>query len=296
VARIFYGIYSPIFASRRLWASQLLLIWKPDAAIFAFGPLFMPKLTIKLPGVGEVAHELVDTVVTIGRFQGNTIQIKDSSVSGSHAEMAVIPNGYRIKDLDSTNKTFVNGVAIKELEVRGSAHVRFGTVDCFLEQNANTQQPASELDAAKIQIESLLMARDALHNHNQELVRQRDTAREKMRDLSERITQLEGDLQKTTATANSEEAEKKIGEMETRLHSLQAECDAARKETQSRETELSEAKKKLEELDSVRANSEASGSDIRQQLEKALQQIEALKAAQEEATRKEAALTEQLAW
>ncbi|MGC3991261.1 MAG: hypothetical protein QM796_16590 [Chthoniobacteraceae bacterium] len=67
--------------------------------------------------------------------------------------------------------------------------MRFGTVDCYLEAEGQAQPapvpaapPAN--DATRQQIESLLMARDALHSHNQELIKQRDTAKEAVDELN----------------------------------------------------------------------------------------------------------------
>ncbi|WP_243154867.1 FHA domain-containing protein [Clostridium thermarum] len=57
--------------------------------------------------------------ITIGRTDDNTIAIKHSSVSRKHAEIFRRKSGFYLKDLGSTNGTFLNGEAIgseKELK------------------------------------------------------------------------------------------------------------------------------------------------------------------------------------
>ena len=70
----------------------------------------MPKLKATLPETGEITHELVDELITVGRISENIIQLEDASVSSRHAQLALGPNGnYSLKDLNSTNGTRVNG-------------------------------------------------------------------------------------------------------------------------------------------------------------------------------------------
>ncbi|MCG8569266.1 MAG: FHA domain-containing protein [Spirochaetes bacterium] len=54
--------------------------------------------------------------VTVGREKNNTIVIDSQLVSRHHAEIHKIKNEYFIKDMDSTNGTFVNNVKITPLK------------------------------------------------------------------------------------------------------------------------------------------------------------------------------------
>src|SRR5205823_302419 len=58
----------------------------------------MPKLVIS-----GTAHELVEDLITIGRGPDNTITINDPSVSTHHAQLQLVGETYRLKDLDSAN-------------------------------------------------------------------------------------------------------------------------------------------------------------------------------------------------
>jgi hypothetical protein len=50
--------------------------------------------------------------VTIGRDLSNTVSLTDEDVSTNHAVIAVVADGLRIRDLRSTNGTFVNGARV----------------------------------------------------------------------------------------------------------------------------------------------------------------------------------------
>jgi hypothetical protein len=73
-------------------------------------------------------------VSTIGRSSDNTVQIPDSSISGRHCEIEVGDHGVVIRDLQSTNGTFVNDQPITEAGVPPGATVQFGTLRFLLEE------------------------------------------------------------------------------------------------------------------------------------------------------------------
>ena len=50
---------------------------------------------------------------TIGSGRSNDLHLEDSTVSRRHCEIDLIPDGYSIRDLGSTNGTYVQGVRIK---------------------------------------------------------------------------------------------------------------------------------------------------------------------------------------
>ena len=71
---------------------------------------------------------------TIGRNHDNSLQLDDGVVSGEHAVLTLEPNSYMpevldvsIKDLGSTNGTFVNNSSIKEQELKHGDLIRIGT-------------------------------------------------------------------------------------------------------------------------------------------------------------------------
>lgn len=67
-------------------------------------------------------------VITIGRATTNNVVIKDSLVSGTHAQIIIKPNNYySIVDLNSTNGTYVNNIKIQgETALNANDVVRVG--------------------------------------------------------------------------------------------------------------------------------------------------------------------------
>jgi len=90
----------------------------------------MPKLEITLPDDGgQSSNELLDEFITIGRLADNTIQIEDISVSSHHGQLTLEGGHYRLKDLGSTNGTFVNGEPTTEKLLKDSDIIRFGQIE-----------------------------------------------------------------------------------------------------------------------------------------------------------------------
>ena len=77
--------------------------------------------------------ELPQGNFSIGRNDGNSLQLEDGVVSGQHAVITLEPSPYMpevfdisIKDLGSTNCTYVNSSAIKEQRLKHGDVIRIG--------------------------------------------------------------------------------------------------------------------------------------------------------------------------
>lgn len=73
---------------------------------------------------------------SIGRNSDNSLQLEDSVVSGKHAVITCKPNPYApewfeigIRDLGSTNGTYVNNTAIKQQELKHGDMIRIGVYE-----------------------------------------------------------------------------------------------------------------------------------------------------------------------
>src|SRR6266567_4308453 len=104
----------------------------------------MPRLVIS-----GTAHELVGDLITIGRAPDNMIVIRDSSVSSHHAQLQLVGETYRLKDLDSTNGTRVNGIPTAETALRFDDRIRFGAVEARYEPEASGSRPLPQLEEIK---------------------------------------------------------------------------------------------------------------------------------------------------
>lgn len=69
------------------------------------------------------------TPFTIGRGEENHLQISSTGVSRVHAELQRVSGGYLLRDLGSTNGSFVNGRAIGESTLQDGDAVRIADVE-----------------------------------------------------------------------------------------------------------------------------------------------------------------------
>jgi len=87
-----------------------------------------------LNGVVVSEIDMQEGDFTIGRAPGNSLQLEDGAVSSSHAVLNVCRSPYMeaifdivIKDLKSTNGTYVNSSLIKEKRLQHGDQIRIGT-------------------------------------------------------------------------------------------------------------------------------------------------------------------------
>jgi len=108
------------------------------------------KRTIRLRGIsGEIKGQVweSDTILRAGRLASLEIVLDDSSVSRRHAEVRLGDNGWFVRDLESTNGTYVNGVRMGPGEhvLHQRDIVQFGKVAMIVEGGESTvsEGPAS---------------------------------------------------------------------------------------------------------------------------------------------------------
>ncbi|NOZ38979.1 MAG: FHA domain-containing protein [Planctomycetes bacterium] len=70
--------------------------------------------------------QLEETVHTVGRTQGNSVRLHDTEVSRSHAELIRRGDAYILRDLSSSNGTFVNGQPATEQELVSGDQLQVG--------------------------------------------------------------------------------------------------------------------------------------------------------------------------
>ena len=104
----------------------------------------MAKLVILTQGLAGRAHELNVDRTTIGRVEDNMFQIAETSVSSHHCEVLLRGSDVIIKDLNSTNGTFINDQPITaEGILKHGQTLRLGTVELKLDTGAAGSTPAS---------------------------------------------------------------------------------------------------------------------------------------------------------
>ncbi len=103
----------------------------------------MAKLVILTQGLNGRAHELNVDRTTIGRVEDNTFQIAEPSISSHHCEVLLRGNDVVIKDLNSTNGTFINNEQITESVLKPGQTLRLGQIELKLEIGQPAPGPAS---------------------------------------------------------------------------------------------------------------------------------------------------------
>jgi DNA-binding NtrC family response regulator len=78
------------------------------------------------PDAGLV-RDIESPVIRVGARRGNDLQLSDAKVSGLHCEIRLDERGYRLRDLDSTNGTFVQGLRINDVYIQPGAQIALGS-------------------------------------------------------------------------------------------------------------------------------------------------------------------------
>jgi pSer/pThr/pTyr-binding forkhead associated (FHA) protein len=107
----------------------------------------MTRLVIQTQSLAGRSHELNADRTTIGRIEDNAFQIAEQSISSHHCEVLLRGNDVVIKDLDSTNGTFINDEKITEGVLKLGQTLRLGQVELRLDTGA-TGVPATSATSA----------------------------------------------------------------------------------------------------------------------------------------------------
>lgn len=102
----------------------------------------MAKLVVLSEGQRGRSHELKDERTTIGRLDDNLFQLPEQSVSSHHCEIILRGNEVVVKDLNSTNGTFINGEQVSEKVIKPGQVLRLGQVELRLENGQPASSPA----------------------------------------------------------------------------------------------------------------------------------------------------------
>ena len=106
----------------------------------------MPKLTVLTEGIEPTSFELAKEVTSVGRVQGNDIVLDHQSVSGSHGELVLRGQDVYIRDLGSTNGSYIDGSKVAESPVQPGEVITFGEVQLKLEGARKVQSLNKHLE------------------------------------------------------------------------------------------------------------------------------------------------------
>jgi len=110
----------------------------------------MLKLVVLSPGMTGRTQELKAEKTTIGRVEDNTFPIPEPSVSSHHCEVILRGSEVVVRDLNSTNGTYIAGEKVTERVLKPGQILRLGQVDLRLEADAAGAPPGKHFDRTAV--------------------------------------------------------------------------------------------------------------------------------------------------
>jgi|SRR5882724_1780902 len=93
----------------------------------------MARLSVKTDGVNARLIDLKLGANRVGRHPDNDFAIEHPTISSVHCEMVLQDSGVLLRDLESTNGTFVNNEPVREVQLSPGQIVRLGDVELLVE-------------------------------------------------------------------------------------------------------------------------------------------------------------------
>jgi DNA-binding NtrC family response regulator len=84
------------------------------------------RLTVVAGPDAGLARDFEAHVIRVGARRGADLVLTDGKVSRTHFEIRLDPQGYRLRDLESTNGTFVSGLRVADVYVPPGASIYVG--------------------------------------------------------------------------------------------------------------------------------------------------------------------------
>ena len=96
-------------------------------------PLVRHAERFRLTATGAAPIEGAGTILRVGSKDGNSLRLTNETVSRYHFEIEPTPLGFLLRDLGSTNGTFVDGYRVREVYLPKRATIKAGEVTLAFE-------------------------------------------------------------------------------------------------------------------------------------------------------------------
>src|SRR5438552_19049984 len=106
----------------------------------------MAKLVLLSAGMTGRTHELKVDKTTIGRVEDNTFQISEPSVSSHHCEVLLRGSDVVVRDLNSTNGTYIHGEKATESVIKPGQIVKLRQSEMRLETDTTAAAAKQPVD------------------------------------------------------------------------------------------------------------------------------------------------------
>jgi len=103
----------------------------------------MAKLQVLSGSLAGQSYELKVEKTTIGRVEDNSFVIAEPSVSSHHCEILLVEKDVIVRDLNSTNGTFINGEKITESVLKPGQTLRLGQIDIRIDDGSPMPAPSA---------------------------------------------------------------------------------------------------------------------------------------------------------
>lgn len=113
------------------------------------GQLRGPRLAGKFAD-GKVGEFPLSEVTTLGRHPNNTLRLVDREVSKEHCVIERVDDAFVLRDLNSSNGTFVNGRKVRELRLREGDEIALG--NSRLVFHTGEAEPARRVGSAGVTV------------------------------------------------------------------------------------------------------------------------------------------------
>ncbi len=146
-----------------------------------------PRIQVATGPLADSTYFLTETEVRIGRDPSNSLAISDLSLSRRHCVLAREADGYKLRDLDSRNGTFVNGRVISEKLLSHGDQISVGeSVLVFLlkEEKDETAPLGVEFDDRLTQATAQIRPQDVLYLQPERILRELPAASRLGRNLN----------------------------------------------------------------------------------------------------------------
>lgn len=110
----------------------------------------MAKLVVLSAGMTGRTHELKADKTTIGRVEDNAFQVAEASVSSHHCEILLRGTEVVVRDLNSTNGTFINGEKVTETVLKPNQILRLGQIEMRLESDTAAAPAKKAVDQTMV--------------------------------------------------------------------------------------------------------------------------------------------------
>lgn len=146
-----------------------------------------PRIQVSAGPLADSNYFLSEAEIRIGRDPSNSLAISDLSLSRRHCVITREEDGYKLRDLESRNGTFVNGAVISEIELSHGDQISVGeSVLVFLlhEDTDETDTGTVEFDDGLTQATVQLRPQDVLYLQPERILKELPAASRLGRNLN----------------------------------------------------------------------------------------------------------------